>query len=343
MRSIPVKKENGKYDRRKTAVIKTGLPDGADLIDRRNSRMEQKWYKFSGNPVIPSEKWGTIFDPFVMECRPPAKRFRMYLSWRPQNAIALTESDDGIHWSDPQIVLSACPRGDNREFRLNRACVIELPGGKFRMYYSGQGPDTTQPKHACIFAAESENGIHWNRIPGFVFSPDGNWQTCGVMCPHVLYDREAGLYKMWYSGMNDPGIHYEPDAIGYAESRDGLAWEQPFTAPVFRAEHVPGGKLVKVTAAQIIKAENFYYMFYIGFESHSRATVCLCRSRTGTGEWEQHPENPIVAPGEGCWDHDACYKPAVCSVFGKVMLWYNGRKASSEQIGLVLKNSPGFW
>lgn len=305
--------------------------------------MSQKWYKYPGNPVIPSEKWGTIFDPFVLECKEPAKRFRMYLSWRPQNAIAVTESGDGVHWSDPQIVLSASPRKDMREFHINRACVIPLPNGTYRMYYSGQGPDTAVPKHACILTAESENGIFWKKLAPFVFSPDGEWEACGVMCPHVLYDEEAGLYKMWYSGMNNPGAYYEPDAIGYAESADGLIWNTPFSDPVFRAEHVPGKKLAKVTAAQIVKEGDYYYMFYIGFESHSRATICLCRSRTGIGDWEQYPDNPIVSPDAGCWDHDACYKPAVCVAAGKTMLWYNGRKDSSEQIGLVLRDLPGFW
>ncbi|MDD4539614.1 MAG: family 43 glycosylhydrolase [Lentisphaeria bacterium] len=305
--------------------------------------MSQVWCKFPGNPVIAADKWGTIFDPFILECGGAAKRFRMYLSWRPQNAIALVESDDGIQWSEPRIVLGASPRQDLREFRINRACVIALPDGRYRMYYSGQGPDRNAPKHACIFAAESDNGIHWKKIPEFMFSPDGAWQGHGVMCPHVIYDAEAGRYKMWYSGMNNPGAYYEPDAIGYAESRDGLSWEMPFAGPVFRAEDVPGGKLIKVTAAQVSKDGGYYYMFYIGFESHSRATICLGRSRTGTGDWEAHPGNPIVAPDAERWDHDACYKPAVCVANGKVMLWYNGRKASTEQIGLVCKDGTGFW
>ena len=302
-----------------------------------------KWKKFSGNPLISSEKFGTIFDPFVMECPNSEKRFRMYLSWRPQNAIAMTESDDGIHWSDLQIVLGASPAKDIRDFKINRACVLQLPDGKYRMYYSGQGPDTTAAKHACIFVAESKNGILWNKMHEHVFSPDGKWQNCGVMCPHVIYDEEEKIFRMWYSGMNNPGVHYEPDAIGYAESHNGLVWNTPYPEPVFRAEHVAGGKLIKATAAQVIRKSGYYYMFYIGFESHSRATVCLCRSKTGVGNWEQYPGNPIVSPDEGSWDHDACYKPAVCITDSKIMLWYNGRKDSVEQIGLVVKDSPEIW
>lgn len=302
-----------------------------------------KWKKFDGNPLISSEKFGIIFDPFVMECPDLGKRYRMYLSWRPQNAIALTESDDGIHWNDLQIILGASPAKDIRDYNINRACVLRLPDGKYRMYYSGQGPDTNAAKHACIFIAESKNGILWSKMHEYVFSPDGEWQNCGVMCPHVIYDAEEKIFRMWYSGMNNPGIHYEPDAIGYAESQDGLIWDTPYPEPVFRAEHVAGGKLIKVTAAQVIRENGYYYMFYIGFESHSRATICLCRSKTGLGNWEQHPDNPIVSPDEGSWDHDACYKPAVCITDSKIMLWYNGRKDSAEQIGLVVKDSPEIW
>ena len=113
--------------------------------------------------------------------------------------------------------------------------------------------------------------------------------------------------------------------------------------PVFRAEQIPGGKLIKVTAAQVMKHREFYYMFYIGFESHSRATICLCRSRTGVDGWEQYPGNPIVSPDKGCWDHDACYKPAVCPANGGFLLWYNGRKESSEQIGLAVLRTAELW
>jgi len=299
-----------------------------------------KWCKFPGNPVISSERWGTLFDPFVLRT---GRKFRMYLSWRPQNAIAVLESPDGIHWSDPQIVLGSFPRKDLREHHINRACVIELPDGRFRMYYSGEGPDFKAEKHACIFAAESSDGIHWDRLRDFIFSPDGAWQKFGVMCPHVLYDEEEKKYKMWYSGMNDPGACYEPDAIGFAESADGLSWELPYASPVFSAETVHPAKLVKVTAAQVIKEAPWYYMFYIGFESDSRATICLCRSRTGTGEWEQHPENPILRPDEGSWDHDACYKPSVCRSGSGLLLWYNGRRGAPEQIGLAVKKSLDLW
>lgn len=47
--------------------------------------------------------------------------------------------------------------------------------------------------------------------------------------------------------------------------------------------------------------------------------------------------NPIIAPGKGTWDANACYKPF--AIFDKQtnrwLLWYNGRRKRSEQIGLA--------
>ena len=71
-----------------------------------------------------------------------------------------------------------------------------------------------------------------------VLSADQPWEKVAVMCPHVLYDDEARLYRMWYSG----GEQYEPDAIGYATSKDGTDLDQARDDPDLQArpEASPG-------------------------------------------------------------------------------------------------------
>ncbi len=64
------------------------------------------------------------------------------------------------------------------------------------------------------------------------------WEKVAVMCPHVLHDEQAGLYRMWYSG----GEQYEPDAIGHATSRDGLKWEKHADNPVFKPDPASPGR-----------------------------------------------------------------------------------------------------
>ena len=52
-------------------------------------------------------KYGTCFDISVLK---EGEIYRMWLSWRPKQSVALVESKDGIHWSEPpQIVLGPRP------------------------------------------------------------------------------------------------------------------------------------------------------------------------------------------------------------------------------------------
>src|SRR5208337_598596 len=60
------------------------------------------WLKAAENPVM-GGKYGTCFDISVLK---EGETYRMWLSWRPKQSVALVESRDGIHWSEPpRIVL----------------------------------------------------------------------------------------------------------------------------------------------------------------------------------------------------------------------------------------------
>jgi hypothetical protein len=78
-----------------------------------------------------------------------------------------------------------------------------------------------------------------------------------------------------------------------------------------------------------------YVMFYIGFKDRDHAQIGLARSKDGITGWERHPANPVIRPGVGGWDADAVYKPFAILDGGRWLLWYNGRRGGSEQIGLA--------
>ncbi len=293
------------------------------------------WRKSPSNPIIGGEH-GTCFDPTVLL---DEGLYRMYFSWRPKHTIGLVESQDGIHWNEPRIVVDPDPAAKTWE-DINRQIVVKRDG-VYHMWLSIQSPDRSGKAHAWITHAVSGDGYVWRREPSSpVLTGEAEWEKQGVMCPHVLWDEERGLYRMWYSGMSDGGKMYEPDAIGYAESPDGVKWTKAGDGPVFKASGVESDcDGLKVTACQVIKKDGWHYMFYIGFQTHERATICLARSRDGIGGWERHPANPIVAPDDGAWDHDACYKPYAIFDGRQWRLWYNGRRGHLEQIGLVAKDS----
>jgi predicted GH43/DUF377 family glycosyl hydrolase len=146
---------------------------------------------------------------------------------------------------------------------------------------------------------------------------------------------------MWYSG----GDQYEPDAIGYATSPDGVRWSK-LEKPVFEADTANRWEQFKVTACQVMYRDGWYNMFYIGFRDIDHAQIGIARSRDGIIGWQRLKDNPILSPTVDGWDADACYKPFAIydSVKKQWMLWYNGRHGGLEQIGLATKpgSSLGF-
>jgi predicted GH43/DUF377 family glycosyl hydrolase len=256
----------------------------------------------------------------------------MWVSWRPKKSVALVQSPDGIHWSEPpQIVLGPEP-DTGWEDDINRPVVLKR-GDEYHMWYTGQARE-----HSWIGYATSPDGVTWTRKSAKpVLSPESPWEKVAVMCPHVLWDAQAKLFRMWYSA----GEQYEPDAIGYATSPDGLTWTKHQDNPIFKPDPRFPWERAKVTGVQVEKRGDWHLMFYIGFRDTDHAQIGLARSSDGITAWQRHPANPIVRPGEGQWDHDACYKPYAIFDGQKWLLWYNGRHGSLEQIGLVIHEGDG--
>ena len=298
------------------------FPDAqAGEQDQTKPETTAGWAKSPRSPVLGGDL-GTCFDVSVLK---EGDTYLMWFSWRPKKSIALVESKDGLVWSKPTIVLGPNDKTD-WEGDINRPVVI-MHGGVYRMWYTGQARGKS-----WIGYATSEDGKSWKRESDKpVLSADKPWEKVAVMCPQVLFDEQAGLYRMWYSG----GEQYEPDAIGHATSKDGLTWVKHEGNPVFKPESGLAWEKDRVTACQVIRQSEGYLMFYIGFRDRDHAQIGVARSKDGITGWRRHPANPIIRPGVGKWDQDAVYKPYAIFDGRKWLLWYNGRRGGSEQIGLA--------
>jgi predicted GH43/DUF377 family glycosyl hydrolase len=286
------------------------------------------WEKYSGNPVL-GGKYGTCFDISVLR---EAGAYRMWVSWRPKGGIALVESKDGLHWSEPpQIVLP--PRKETGwEDEVNRPVVLKREDG-YHMWYTGQANG-----RSAIGYATSADGMAWKRMSDKpVLGANHGWEKVAVMCPDVHWDEGAKIYRMWYSG----GEQYEPDAIGCATSADGLVWTKAAENPVFKADPNVAWEQYKVTACQVIREDGWYVMFYIGFRDVDHAQIGVARSRDGLTNWQRLAANPILRPTPDGWDADACYKPNAIFDGKKWLLWYNGRHGGLEQIGAAIHEGRG--
>ncbi len=281
------------------------------------------WTKYAHNPVLgPGE--GVIFDVTLLR---DGGDYRMWNSWRTKGSIGYATSTDGLHWSRVTAVLG--PLRSGWEDQVNRPSVLRGPDGLYRMWYTGQANG-----HSAIGYATSPDGVTWTRASDApVLRPALAWEKVAVMAPNVLYDADQRLYRMWYSG----GEQFEPDAIGYATSSDGLHWVRR-PAPIFVPDPSHAWEQAKVTAAQVFRHGDWYYMAYIGFSDRDHARIGLARSRDGISGWQRLPANPIIGPGVGAaaWDCDAVYKPYMLWDGTTWLLWYNGRCGGVEQIGVAL-------
>lgn len=294
------------------------------------------WEKYKGNPVI-SSAIGTTFDVSVLYDKDETyAKFKMWFSWREKRAIGYSESYDGIHWLIPVVALNTDTTSEWEADEINRPTVI-YKDGVYYMWYSGQMSPYRDVGFSRIGMAESIDGIHWKRRKDPVLVPDTDWEQTSIMNPHVLFDEDDKLFKMWYSG----GANHEPDAIGYASSRDGLNWEKYSKNPMFTKSDEHIWESHKVCGSCVLKEHGYYYMFYIGHVHEERAQVGLARSKDGVSNWEKHPDNPLICPTQGDFDSVSVYKPCVLKIDNCYMMWYNGamydyEKWVEEQIGLAI-------
>jgi len=292
------------------------------------------WVKCADNPLLGGDL-GTCFDISMLEDN---GRIVMYFSWRDCASIARTVSSDGIHWEKPEICIAPRQTPERWEDRLNRPSIVKK-GSIYHMWYTGQFLNENHNGTSDIFHAVSEDGVHFTRTGDEpVLRAEASWEKANVMCPSVLWDEDRQRYCMWYSG----GEQYEPNAIGYAESPDGLRWEKSPLNPVFSADPQSQWEQHKTTACHVFRHAGWYWMFYIGFENEDYAQIGIARSRDGVSGWERSKHNPIIAPDVDAWDADACYKPVVMRVGSRWMLWYNGRRGHKEQIGMAYNDAELF-
>ncbi len=151
---------------------------------------------------------GTCFDAAVLRGRylPPV------VLVAPQHSAALVESQDGIHWGAPLIVLAPW-----EAMKVTGADVVR-EGDWYVMFYIG----FADADHAQIGIARSREGLSdWQRYEGNPIIRRGPlfaWDSDAVYKPVALYD--SGRWLVWFNGrrgsLEQIGLAtHEGEALGF--------------------------------------------------------------------------------------------------------------------------------
>ncbi len=138
----------------------------AEERDKPASETAAGWVKYPKNPVLGGDL-GTCFDISVLK---EGDSYRMWFSWRPKKSIALVESQDGVKWSKPLIVLGPNAKTD-WENDINRPVVLKN-GDRYQMWYTGQARG-----HSWIGQATSPDGKTWQRSSAKPVASGGHAET----------------------------------------------------------------------------------------------------------------------------------------------------------------------
>lgn len=280
------------------------------------------WKKYGNTPVWGNAEVGTMFDPYVFGSE---GKFNMLVSARKTLNLILLESSDGVTWLNPKVILNGCP--GMWDENVSRGCLL-LHNGQYYLWYSGQYNGIS-----CVGLALSDDGVTFRRVSANpILKSDLKFEGVSVMNPCVLWDDAEKVFKMWYSA----GETYEPDVIGYGESEDGLVWKKR-EKTVLEKMKSHKWECYKVGGCNVVKnADGSYDMYYIGYQNVDVARICRAHSKDGVC-WTRKDDNLLLSPSKNAWDSDAVYKPSVIKTKEKSYLWYNGRRAYEEYIGLAIK------
>jgi hypothetical protein len=304
------------------------------------------WTKDAANPVYErgdgASGWdnGEVERPMVIK---DGSNYYMWYTGRGSgttNYIGRTTSTDGINWTSGASVF--WPSGSGWDSANVGYCWVIKSGTSYYMWYTGNDvPD--EEENWQIGLATSYDGINWTRSgtsPVLEYgSGVSDWDRDVVGAPTVIYDTSGSspYYKMWYVGFNDT---IESEAIGYAESQDGINWTKHFDSGTSNNPNFANSTPVIFGGNQgawdqwpfspsVIKEGSVYRMWYdgeteIGDQGDEFVRIGYAYSLDGI-HWTKYIGSPVILAGSpGDFDDPNALDPMVMKDGNTYKMWYVG-------------------
>jgi predicted GH43/DUF377 family glycosyl hydrolase len=211
------------------------------------------------------------------------------------------------------------------------SCAVNL-GDRTYLYYVGWKPRSTTRMSVVAGLAESfDGGQTFRRVSRAPILRRTDQEPHGIMtAPCVL--REGDRWRMWYvSGVE--WVH--PDLprynIKYAESKDGISWEQNAMVAIDSRDERESA----LARPCVIRDGNRYKMWYSHKDAGADYTIGYAESIDGL-QWERMDHVAGIARSSQGWDSEMIEYGFVLKHADAMYMFYNGNNYGANGAGIAV-------
>lgn len=339
-----------------------GLCGLSGEVTAQSTQPACKYPTVSLHAKSPFNVWWTLWDPSVIWDE-QGKVFRLvYTRWNPKTKhmhVYGTESADGITWNRPirdliDPTMEGQGWGEGVIDNFETTSLVQINASTFYLYFCGYVHAKRVEKIGL--AISTDFGKTYKVYKGNpVLVPTQPWEgtgTTGIKEPSVIWDRSAGLFKIWYNVTT----YGKVTRVGYAWSKDGIHWTKHANNPVMH--HLPkktGWEWAgEVNHVNVVKDPSYgYHLFYANHFAIGQAW-----SADGVS-WIRDPSTkPVIdysyksayKTSTGAWefvDLEAYGSPAAIFKDNKLWLFHMRTLPGAYKYGKASKQSqqtnPGYF
>lgn len=272
-------------------------------------------------------------------------RLRIYYATRNllgQSNISYIEVDkqdpSKILYEHNDVLLDFGPIGTFDDSGIMPSCIIQINNLKY-LYYIGWTTRFTVPyQNAIGLAVSKDEGRSFQKIAKGPIITVNRLEPYFSGTSFVLEEKDC--YKMYYlscigwvkSGNKPEPIYH----IKYAESLDGINWEQTGKIAV-DLQPGEGG----LASAAVIKENDTYKMWFgkrgiLDYRKNPENTYKIGYAESKDGiHWERKDENAGIKPSESGWDSQMISYPYVVKVDRQFFMFYNGNNFGKSGFGVA--------
>ncbi len=272
---------------------------------------------------------------------------RVYFSSRPERNLSLTTFVD-LDANDPTRILNLNPApilelgkpGTFDEHGIMPSCAVR-DGDKIFLFYSGWSRAVSVPyTNSTGLAISDDGGATFKKVSEGPVLGKSIHDPYSATSPCVL--KEGGSWHMWYcsgTGWLDINGKYEHIYdIKYASSTDGVHWIPVGTAAIKQRTLYEA-----VTRPFVIKNADGFHMWFCYRGSHDfRRGDDAYRIGYAYSDDMRHwlrDDAAGISPSASGWDAEMVAYPALASVEGHTLLFYNGNDFGAEGFGYAVLNT----